>query len=198
MHYIEEGWLGKTQNKVEGVIYRCDVEKDKTIKIKDVPEKDIIGRIEGSWTDKVYFSKGPAPFSKSSVRSFIYTTKAKADGAQDKILLMDVNPLVPIKMTVPSMDDQLPNESRKYWAAVTEALTTKQYSKATAEKQLIEERQRAKAADRKARNIEWTPRFFTGATTPAGVPELTDEGKLAMEGLNKGDHRLQPAAETAA
>lgn len=67
LHYLEEGWLGKTQNKVEGVVYKCDVDKDNTTRIKDVPDKAVIGRIEGAWTDKVYFVKGNAPFSKASV-----------------------------------------------------------------------------------------------------------------------------------
>lgn len=67
LHYLEEGWLGRTQNKVEGVIYRCDTEKDKTTRIKDVSDKDVVGRVEGCWTDKIYFSKGSASFSKSNV-----------------------------------------------------------------------------------------------------------------------------------
>ncbi|KAL1301661.1 hypothetical protein AAFC00_005881 [Neodothiora populina] len=182
LHYLEEGWLGKTQNKVEGVIYRCDVEKDKTARIKDVSDKDVVGRIEGAWTDKIYFSKGSAAFSKST----------------DKTLLMDLNPLFPVQKIVPPLDEQLENESRKYWANVTDAIMSKQYSKATAEKQTIEERQRKKAADRKARNVDWTPRFFTGATTPVGIPELTEEGRLAIEKLNQGDFHLTPAAVTGA
>lgn len=59
--------MGRTQNKVEGVIYKCDVDTDKTTRIKDVPDKLIVGRIEGAWTDKVYFSKGSAAVSKSNV-----------------------------------------------------------------------------------------------------------------------------------
>lgn len=111
---------------------------------------------------------------------------------------MDVNPLFPVQKIVPPMEQQLPNESRKFWADVTDAITTKQWSKATAEKQALEERQRGKAADRKLRNSEWTPRFFTAATTPAGRPELTEEGKRAIQGLNVGDYRLEPSAETGA
>ncbi|KAK4911411.1 hypothetical protein LTR28_014030, partial [Elasticomyces elasticus] len=44
LHYPEEGWLGKSQNKVEGVVYKCDAEKDNTTRIKDVNEKDVLGR----------------------------------------------------------------------------------------------------------------------------------------------------------
>jgi len=108
---------------------------------------------------------------------------------------MDVNPLFPVPKVVPPSDQQLPNESQKFWSNVTEAIVTKQWSRATSEKQALEERQRVKAADRKAQNIEWSPRFFTGATTPAGKPELTEEGRQAIEGLHLRDFRLEPRPE---
>ena len=56
LHYVEEGWLGKSQNKVLGVIYRYDPEDDKITRLRDVPEKDILGRIEGCWKEKVYYT----------------------------------------------------------------------------------------------------------------------------------------------
>lgn len=67
LHYLEEGWLGKSQNRVQGVIYKCDVEKDETTRIRDVPEKDVIGRVEGAWHDKVWFSKGSTAFDRVPV-----------------------------------------------------------------------------------------------------------------------------------
>jgi oxysterol-binding protein-related protein 9/10/11 len=71
IHYVEEGWIGKAQNRVEGVIFSYDPENDnKAQKIKDVPEKDVIGRIEGSWMDKVYYTLGNGPFAKAEVRLF--------------------------------------------------------------------------------------------------------------------------------
>jgi hypothetical protein len=59
LHYVEEGWLGKTQNKVDGLIFRYDPENDNKTKIKDVPDKDILARVFGNWKDKLYFSLGP-------------------------------------------------------------------------------------------------------------------------------------------
>jgi len=53
---------------VEGVIFTYDPESDIKTKIKDVPEKDVLGRIEGCWTDKVYYTLGSQPFAKSTVR----------------------------------------------------------------------------------------------------------------------------------
>ena len=56
LHYLEESWLGKTQNKVHGVIYTYDPDNDNKTRIKDVPEKDILGRLEGCWHDQVYYT----------------------------------------------------------------------------------------------------------------------------------------------
>lgn len=53
--------MGKTQNKVEGVIFRYDPDNDIYSKIRDVPEKDILGRVQGNWKEKLYFSMGAAP-----------------------------------------------------------------------------------------------------------------------------------------
>ena len=72
LHYVEEGWLSRVQNKVQGVIFRCDVDKDTTSRIKDVSDKDVVGRIEGAWHDKVWFSRGSANVDKVPVRPWQY------------------------------------------------------------------------------------------------------------------------------
>jgi hypothetical protein len=59
LHYMEEGWLGKTQNRVEGVVFRYDPEKDDKTRIRDVPEKDVLARISGNWKEKILLSLGP-------------------------------------------------------------------------------------------------------------------------------------------
>lgn len=56
---------------MEGIIFTYDPENDTKTKIKDVPEKDVLGRIEGCWTDKVYYTLGSQPFAKSTVRPTI-------------------------------------------------------------------------------------------------------------------------------
>ena len=58
LHYLDEGWLGKAQNKMIGVIYRYDPEMDKITRLKDIPQKDIVARVEGCWKDKIYYSIG--------------------------------------------------------------------------------------------------------------------------------------------
>jgi oxysterol-binding protein-related protein 9/10/11 len=67
LEYLEEGWLGRTQNKVQGAIFNFDPENDIFTKIKDVPDKDVLGRIEGNWQDKVYYTLGNQPFAKAKV-----------------------------------------------------------------------------------------------------------------------------------
>lgn len=56
LHYVEEGWLSKAQNKVVGAIYKYDPESDNITRLRDVPDKDIVGKIEGCWKEKVYFT----------------------------------------------------------------------------------------------------------------------------------------------
>ncbi|KAF2198613.1 oxysterol-binding protein-like protein [Delitschia confertaspora ATCC 74209] len=182
LEYLEEGWLGKTQNKVQGVIFTYDPDSDNKIKIKDVPDKDVLGRIEGNWQDKVYYTLGSQPFAKS----------------KEKILLIDLNPLFPVPKIIPPMEEQLPNESRKFWQKVTDAISNKQYSLATTLKQELEERQRQKAAERKDRGAEWQPRFFTGSVTPVGKPDLTKDGEEALKGLHTGNFKLEPNKELGA
>jgi len=111
---------------------------------------------------------------------------------------VDVNPLYPAQKVVPPEEQQLPNESQRFWGDVTRAILDKEFGKATSAKQELEERQRQKAADRKARNAEWQPRFFTEAMSSSGRPELSAEGRKALDGLHKSDWHLEPSAETGA
>ncbi len=117
---------------------------------------------------------------------------------QEQHLLVDLTPLFPVAKVVPPMDEQLPNESRKFWHDVTQAIVGKEFGKATALKQELEEKQREKAAERKASNRDWHPRFFTDAVTPEGKPDLTQEGMDALRGLQQGQFYLQPSTVTGA
>lgn len=56
LHYLEESWLGKTQNKVNGVVYTYDPENDNKTRIKDIPEKDVLARLEGCWHDQIFYT----------------------------------------------------------------------------------------------------------------------------------------------
>lgn len=69
LEYQEEGWLGRSQNLVKGVIFKYDPKNDNITKIKDVSDKEVLARIEGAWTDKVYYTLGSKPFNKTAVSS---------------------------------------------------------------------------------------------------------------------------------
>ena len=99
---------------------------------------------------------------------------------------------------LPPAERQLPNESLRFWSSVTEAINTKQFSRATTLKQEIEERQREKAKAREEMGLKWKPRFFTGSVTPLGKPELTDEGKEVLQSLGEGRWDLKESDVTAA
>lgn len=181
-----------------GVIFTYDPDNDTMSKVKDVPDKLVLARIEGNWQDKVYYTLGSQPFAKSSVSSPQSIPLSYLTVSQEKIMLIDLHPLHPVPKVIPPMEQQLPNESLKYWDGVTNAIVNKQYSLATTLKQEIEERQRTKAAERKAQGKEWQPRFFTGAVTPVGKPDLTQDGEKALKGLHEGRYDLEPNKELGA
>ncbi|KAJ5594536.1 Oxysterol-binding protein [Penicillium hispanicum] len=170
LQYMEEGWIGRSQNRLEGIIFRYDPEKDNITRLKDVPESEVLARISGSWHGKIYFTRA---------------------GSKEPGLLIDIGPLFPANKILPPHEQQLPNESLKFWSEVTAAIMDKQFTQATKLKQEIEERQRQRAAERKESAVEWKPRFFTGAVTPLGKPELTKEGERVLQGVRTGDYVLQ-------
>ncbi|KAF2838538.1 hypothetical protein M501DRAFT_1004285 [Patellaria atrata CBS 101060] len=184
LQYMEEGWLGRSQNRVEGVVFTYDPENDNITKLKDVPTKDVLARIDGSWMEKIFYTLGSGDIKKAS--------------AKDKILLTDLTPLFPVPKLIPPESEQLPNESRKFWSQVTNAILSKQYSLATQLKTELEERQRQKATERKEKGVEWQPRFFTAATTPLGKPDLTEEGRMVLNGLHTGNFHLEESEDAGA
>jgi hypothetical protein len=59
LHYVEEGWLGRTTNKIDGVVFKYDPENDDKSRVQDVPEEDVLARLSGPWKEKVVFTLGP-------------------------------------------------------------------------------------------------------------------------------------------
>jgi hypothetical protein len=110
---------------------------------------------------------------------------------------MDLVPLSVAPKVLPPDNIQLPNESLRFWSGVTEAISARQFNRATTLKQEIEERQREKAKKREEIGMEWRPRFFTGAVTPLGKPELTDEGRELLKNLNEDKWDLKESEYTA-
>ncbi|KAL3458493.1 putative oxysterol binding protein [Aspergillus heterothallicus] len=170
LQYLEEGWISRAQNKVEGVVFRYNPDKDTITRIKDVPEGDVLAKISGSWHGQLFYTLA---------------------GSSEPQLLIDIAPLFPVTKSLPPEEAQLSNESRKFWSGVTEAILDKRYNQATKLKQEIEERQRQKANERQAKNEEWHPRFFTGAVSPLGKPTLSEEGLKALEGIRNEMYQMK-------
>ncbi|CAJ0748686.1 24503_t:CDS:2, partial [Entrophospora sp. SA101] len=74
-------------------------------------------------------------------------------------LLLDMEKIFPIPKKVKPISKQRPLESRNVWKPVTTVLFQKDYTKATKEKQIIEERQRQKVAEYKS-NKEFNAAYF--------------------------------------
>ncbi|KAI0886651.1 uncharacterized protein GGS22DRAFT_158350 [Annulohypoxylon maeteangense] len=177
LHYIEDGWLGRAQNKVEGVIFKYDPEKDDKIRIKDVPDSDVVARLGGAWKDRVVFTLGPKPLDSHP--------------PDKQTTIIDLNPLTVAPKAIPPKEKQAENESLTLWDGVTQAIMSKQFSKATNVKIELEEKQRQKARDREQKNETWKPIFFDQVTDKRGTPDLTDKGRQVLDRAQKGDWNLE-------
>ncbi|PKS13011.1 hypothetical protein jhhlp_000352 [Lomentospora prolificans] len=173
LSYVEEGWLGRTTNKVVGVIFNYDPENDDKTRIQDVPEKDILARLGGPWKEKIVLTLGPKPLASHPV--------------EDQYTIIDIAPLSVAPKVIPPREKQLPNESLTLWGGVTDAILAKQYSQATTLKMELEEAQREKARQRERENVEWKPVFFTHVTGNGGKPGLTDKGKEVLKRAQQGN-----------
>lgn len=182
--YAEEGWLGRAQNKVFGTVFRYDPSNDKYTRTKDVPEKDILAKIEGCWQEQIFY--------------WLAGDKKAEKDTSARQLLMDVSPLMPVPKLCPPPEDQLVNESRKFWKELTAAIQEKRFGDANKIKQNIEQAQRDKATERKSQGIEWKPRFFQEVTDPDGKPHLSEDGKLVMEGLQSHNFAVKEPEVTGA
>lgn len=186
LEYVGEGYFGKAQNKVTGVIYRYDPANDRYTKPKDVPSNDVLANIDGDWKDKLYYT---IPSSKA-VKDY-----PGLEPTKDRQLILDINPLMPVPKIVPPPEEQLDNESRKLWEDVSNAIHNKQFGEATKIKQDIEQAQRDKATVRERDKKVYKPRFFQDATSPSGRPELTEEGRKVVTDMQGLNFHLEPRTD---
>lgn len=105
---------------------------------------------------------------------------------EEQYTIIDIIPLSVAPKILPPQDDQLPNESLKLWFGVTNAIHSKQYSKATQVKLELEEAQREKARLREKNGESWTPVYFEHVTGNGGRPDLTEKGKQMLEKAQQG------------
>jgi oxysterol-binding protein-related protein 9/10/11 len=102
---------------------------------------------------------------------------ADADGWTE---LIDLSIMKVIPKQVRPLSHQEAKESRRMWDPVTSRLLKKEYSDATREKVLIEQRQRDEAAERKRKGAEFVPAYFE-RDFEKGWSALTEAGERALE-----------------
>ncbi|KAG8826905.1 hypothetical protein FRC19_006778 [Serendipita sp. 401] len=165
IEYKDEPWLGAPRFLLEGVIYKYTEgsEQETWTKVKQVPRDLVVATFEGCW------------------RKIITWKKVGSDVANP---LIDLTPLALVPKQVRPLDEQLPNESRKLWEGVTSNLLKKEWSEATRVKQVIEQKQRDIAAERRKKNQPFVPVYFESDIS-SGAPNLTAEGKKVMEEMAK-------------
>ncbi|KAK1921849.1 hypothetical protein DB88DRAFT_499401 [Papiliotrema laurentii] len=160
--YKDESWLGKPRFLLDGVIYKYtpgDEDHENWTKPKQVPSDLVVAHIEGCWMKEV---------------------KYRLKGEKEWRVLLDLDQLALIPKSVRPLEEQDEQESRRLWDPVTQNLLSKNWSEATKQKQIIEQRQRELAAKRKANNEEFVPRFFE-VDISDGRPKLSEGGRKAIQ-----------------
>ncbi|CAG8458882.1 11804_t:CDS:2 [Funneliformis mosseae] len=147
-------WLGKPKFAIEGKIFRYDSANDDINKLKNVNADDVVAEVTGSWRGQVHVTRRDTNETR---------------------LLLDLEKLEAVPKKVKPMAQQGSLESRKIWRSVSSALFSKDYNKATKEKQILEEKQRQKASDRKANKQEFESVLFK-IPVVNGKPELKPAG----------------------
>ncbi|PAV21754.1 Oxysterol-binding protein [Pyrrhoderma noxium] len=100
------------------------------------------GEVSGRWSHSMEFK-----YTKSGKKRVLFD----ADSEEGKRVAEKI---------VPSEEEQEPNESRRQWKKLTEAILAKDMNKATDAKFEVEEAQRKDRRIRDERGEEFTPRFF--------------------------------------
>ncbi|CAL8104965.1 unnamed protein product [Orchesella dallaii] len=140
------GYFTELEFKLKGFLGRADSTNAVYGKIK--LGRETISTVEGHWDSKI-------------------TLKNKRNGTEE--ILWEVTDSVRAqrlkRFTIP-LEEQLPNESEKKWAKVTEAIGAENQEAATLEKTALEDEQRRAVAMRADAGTTWLPNHFLydGAT----------------------------------
>ena len=112
----------------------------------------------------------------SKSKADLATETSSVVGAKGALVEEDWNPLIDLQTMnvmpkkVRPLDKQHERESRKLWVNVTDNLLRKEYSEATKEKVIIEQRQRDEAAERKKKGVECV--LFSRSIVSSAVADL--------------------------
>nr|XP_019046799.1 hypothetical protein I302_03402 [Kwoniella bestiolae CBS 10118]OCF25729.1 hypothetical protein I302_03402 [Kwoniella bestiolae CBS 10118] len=160
--YKDESWIGKPKFLLDGVVYRYTVGNETEegwTKPKQVPVDKVVAQLEGSWMKEIRY---------------------KLKGEKEWKVLLDLDLLALIPKDVRPLEEQDEQESRRLWDPVTQHLIGKNWGEATRQKQAIEQKQRDKAAARKAKGEDHQSQYFV-EDYEDGRPKLSEAGKKAIE-----------------
>jgi hypothetical protein len=130
-------------------------------------EKDVIYKIDGQWTDSFQIREGGK--SKTVLDTFDHKT-------------IKTTPL-----TVAPIEQQDDFETRRAWKKVSDAIVKGDMDKTSAEKTIIETRQREMRKQEKDSGREWERTFFTRSANPALVQRLAAKiGEPVNDTLTNG------------
>ncbi|RUS20363.1 hypothetical protein BC938DRAFT_475575, partial [Jimgerdemannia flammicorona] len=155
-----EKWLSKPRFAIEGKIFSYDSASDEITKLKYVPQDKLRATVDGSWRGQV---------------------KATRVDTKKECVLMDMNIIECIPKVVAPLEELGEFESRKIWYSVTSAIQAKDFSRATKAKIAIEEQQRQRSVERKAKGEEFEPVYFK-VPVQEGKPELKPAGVEKVKG----------------
>jgi len=171
IEYKEESWLGRAHFLVEGVIHTYDedsTEHEEWTKVKHIPHSRIVAFFDGCWRNRIRWRRNDS------------SSSALVSSMGEFHTLVDLEKLQVVPKVVRPLEKQLPRESRRLWENVTSKLHAKEYGDATKHKQTIEQQQRDEASERKRKGEVFIPAYFDWDFI-SGIPELTEEGRKAVE-----------------
>lgn len=153
IEYRDESWIGKPKYLLEGVVYWYDPEEEdpeEYTKIKQVPSDRVVGNLEGAWRKQIKWRKKGDKVSRNGTRYGLSTILMDSCLLfQEWRTLIDMEILDLVPKEVRPVEEQEEMESRRLWDPVTQQIMVKNWGEATKQKQVVEQRQRDKAAQRK-------------------------------------------------
>ncbi|KAG6843774.1 hypothetical protein H0H87_000569 [Tephrocybe sp. NHM501043] len=201
IEYKEESWLGRAHFLLEGVIHTVhdgDTDYAEWTKVKHVPQSRVVAVFDGNWRGHIRWRRvgfGSYPNITSSAASSpspshvtlpLGTISSPAASKASLVrhdeeysTLIDLSLLKVLPKSVRPLEKQMPYESRKLWVNVTDNLLKKEYSEATKEKIVIEQRQRDLAVERKRKGTVFVPQYFE-SSLEKGYSDLTAAGRAAV------------------
>lgn len=178
--YKEEPFFTSAKFEIEGKIFRYSPTKDATLserelreseKLNKIPDQDVVATISGAWNGKIF-------------------ARRVGKDTTDR-LLFDLQDSTTHSKLVSPISEQAPNESRRLWDRVSNAILNKDYAAATAAKRDIENTQRVLAAEKKAIGAPaHVPRFFRFVAGRGGL-----DGYLGSDAFFHMDDKLIDSSE---